>query len=316
MVNQSSLANLQSFVVVGKTHTLPEAAESVEMPMPKVGRAIPSMEPAARIHLIRREAGAVRLTDAGRDYLAASERALAANGEAPNVLTAHRESAEGVLRVGVPILFARRVLAPLLPSFWALYPGVHVEMLLYISHWDLQSSAPLDILLKVGGHNDTRFGVRVFPPIRLGIHAAPTYLAQNPKIRAPKDLLSHRCIGFSTAHDLFAWRGSYSGERIALNPEFDTFTDDVEIQTLLAQLGMGIALLPLWLAHSFVESGKLARVLPDFELDSLVFNALHVGNARMDATENAFLAFLESVLATEEDPRTQGRSPSEFFVTK
>lgn len=306
---------MQSFVVVGKTHTLPEDAESLDMPMSKVSRAMPSMETAARIHLFCREGGAVHLTDAGRDYLGASERALAAYGEASNVPTAHRESAEGVLRVGVPILFARRVLAPLLPSFSALYPGVHIEMFLYISPWDPHTSAPLDILLKVGGHHDTRFGNRVFPPIRLGIHAAPTYLAQNPEIRVPKDLLSHRCIGFSTGHDLFAWRGSYRGERIALNPEFDTFTGDAEIQTLLAQLGMGIALLPLWLAHSSVERGTLARVLPDFELDSLVFNALHVGNARTDAKENAFLAFLEGVLGTDEDPRTQGRSPSEFFLT-
>ena len=51
-------------------------------------------------------------------------------------------------------------------------------------------------------------------------------------------------------------------KRIALNPEFDTFTGDAEIQTLLAQLGMGIALLPLWLAHSSVESGKLRTSSP------------------------------------------------------
>ena len=77
MVNQSSLTNMQSFVVVGKPHTLPEDAENLDMPMSKVSRAMPSMEAAARIHLFCREGGAVHLTDAGRDYLGASERALA-----------------------------------------------------------------------------------------------------------------------------------------------------------------------------------------------------------------------------------------------
>lgn len=301
------------FRAVGNTRTFTQAAEALKLPLSKVSRAITSLEMAAKLQLVRRSGGFVHLTDAGREYLAACERALLAYGDAVNVLTTHREEAAGSLHVGVPVLFARHVLAPLLPRFRALCPRVHIEMVLY-SDWDQEPSANHDLFIKVKTPKDSGYFLKGFPPIRQGIFAAPKYLASKPEIRAPEDLLAHRCIGYSPESGMVPWKGSYRGEQIFLKPQFDTVAGDVEIQSLLAEQGMGIAVLPLWFAHSSVAGGKLTRVLPDFEPNPVVFYALHAGKTRMAAKEKAFLEFLEDVLVTEEDPRMQGRPRSEFFL--
>ena len=161
---------------------------------------------------------------------------------------------------------------------------------------------------------ETRFRLKPFPPIRQGLFASPAYLARREPIEDLDSLKTHQCIGYSTTADLNVWEGQQLGNRVRIIPSFDFIISDAEMQLAMAKSDLGVALLPLWLAHADLTFGKLVRVLPEFEGDPILFNILHSGRSRTTAKERAFLDFLDSIVATQYDPRVQGQTPSEFFV--
>ncbi len=317
MNGQVTLDQMKIFVAVGGTRTYTEAAAALGIPISKVSRAIRSIETASRLRLVGRTDKSVTLTAAGHAYLVACRKALGAVQASADVLLSHRSEVEGLLRVGVPPLFARSVLIPLLPQFKAMYPRLRLELLLYTSGWDRFPAAEHDLLIKLRkpdvSSRETRFHHKPFPPIRQGLFASPAYLSKQQPIQGLDDLAAHRCIGYSTSAELIVWEGSCGGKHVRFDPAFDLVVSDAEMQLTMAQDDLGVALLPLWLAHASVVSGRLVPVLPGFEGEPILFNILHSGRARLSVKERVFLAFLDGIIATERDPRVQGQNPDAFF---
>ena len=315
-----SLGHMRIFVAVGETRTYTEAAAALGMPISKVSRAIKATEAASRLQLIRRLEGSVHLTQAGLAYLAACRSVLAAVQTSSDVLQSQRSEVEGLLRVGVPPVFARSVLLPLIPRFKRQYPKLRLEFVLYTSRWDRLPGAKHDLLIKLKlpgeSSREARFHLKLFPPIRQALFASPAYLASRGPVISLDSLRDHHCIGYSSTGELNAWTGHRIGEPTQVHPSFDFIVSDAEMQLLMAQNGLGIALLPLWLVQASVVSGRLVRVLPDFEGDPILFNVLHSGKSRITAKERAFLTFLDHIIASELDPRVQGQAPSAFFQLK
>ena len=317
MHGQVTLDHMRIFVAVGETRTYTEAAAALGIPVSKVSRAIQSIEKASRLRLVGRTDRSVTLTAAGHAYLVSCRQALAAVQASSDVLLAHRSEVEGLLRVGVPPVFARSVLIPLFPQLKRKYPRLRLALLLYTSEWDRFPAAEHDLLIKLRkpdeSSRETRFHHKAFPSIRQGLFASPAYLARHTPIRSLDDLAAHRCIGYSTNAEINLWEGRYGGKQVRFDPAFDLVVSDAEMQLTMAQDGLGVALLPLWLAHADVVTGRLVPVLPDFEAEPILFNILHSGRARLSVKERVFLSFLDGIIATERDPRVQGQDPRAFF---
>ncbi len=315
-----TFVHMKIFVVVGETRTFTEAAALLNMPISKVSRAIKSIEAASRLRLVRRTEGSVNLTEAGLAYLNSCRQVLAAVQASSDVLTSQRSDVEGTLRVGLPPVFARCVLIPLLPQFKRLHPKLRVELHLYTSGWDRLPTAEHDLLIKLKmpseSSRETRFHLKPFPPIRQGLFASPNYLAGRESIGSLASFRKHQCIGYSTSGELNVWKGQQAGTQVQIEPVFDFIVSDAEMQLAMTERGLGVALLPFWLVHESVASEKLVRVLPEFEGDPILFNVLHSGRSRIAAKERAFLTFLDQIVATQVDPRVQGQAPSDFFFLK
>ncbi len=320
MKEQVTLGQMKIFLAVGETRTYTEAAAALGVPISQVSRAISSIEALSRLRLVGRTDGVVKLTATGHAYLASCRRVLTAVQDSSDVLLSHRSDVEGTLRVGVPPVFARSVLIPLLPQLKRRHPKLRMEFLLYNSGWDRLPAAEHDLLIKIKTPNEasreTRVHLKPFPPIRQGLFAAPAYLAKSGQIDALESLATHQCIGYSPHAELNVWEGHLRGKRIRVDPAFDLIVSDAEMQLAMAQRGLGVALLPLWLAHSSVVSEILVRVLPEFEGVPILFNVLHSGKSRLAAKERAFLAFLDNIVSSPADPRVQGQAPEDFFVLK
>ena len=320
MKDQVSLDQMKIFVAIGETRTYTEAAAVLGVPISKVSRAIKDIEAASHLRLVGRIDKSVHLTETGQAYLASCRRVLAAVHASSDVLLSHRSNVEGTLRVGIPSVFARSVLVPLLPQFRRQYPRLRLELLLYTSSWDRLPTAEHDLLIKVKTPNEssreTRVHLKPFPPIRQGLFASPAYLASSEPIESLESMREHKSIGYSAHAELNVWEGSQRGRQVRVDPSFDIIVGDAEMQLGMALVGLGVALLPLWLAHASVVSEKLIRVVPEFEGDPVRFNVLHNGRSRIAAKERAFLEFLDSVIAKPSDPRVQGQAPESFFLLR
>ncbi len=308
-----SLTDMQIFVNAAESRTLTEAAERLSLPVSTICRAVKRIQANAKLVLLRRSADGLHLTPAGKDYWEACRRTLAAYQETLDILDTHRGQPQGKLHIYAPITFARSVLAPVLPRFRELYPKIHLELSLYCSNWHQEPSAEFDIFLKVRDPKDSRHHIKIFPPIRQGVFASATYLNGHERPAHPADLHKHQCIGYSSDRRQVPWKLTGEGEEVVVEPAFQIVVGDPDIQLDLTLSGLGVALLPLWVAHAATQRGELVRLLPQWTPEPIPFCALYRGRSRTSPKSEAFLCFLEHVVGQNGDPRLNGGEPSDFF---
>ncbi len=294
--------------------TLTAAAAALQLPLFTVSRAIKRLEKLAGVLLLKRDHAGLKLTDLGREYLAACKNVLDAQAKAEAILHHHKAEPEGTLRIGSPVTFARSVLATILPTFNARFPRLIIELDLYSSEWKQEPTAVHDIFFKVRTPQQSRHHQKTFPAIRQGLFASPAYLKTHTPPLHPVDLDHHTCVGHSEDGTFPPWNLNMGGEHIPVQPRLSVVVDDPEIQAQFALASSGIALLPLWLAEDYKNEGTLVPVMEGWIPDPVVFCALYAGRHRSTHKENAFLNYLEGVLGTAKDPRCQNRNPKLFFA--
>lgn len=302
------------FVALDRARTLTAAAASLQLPLFTVSRAIKRLERNAGTMLVKRDVAGLKLTDIGRDYLEACRNVLDAQEKAEAVLLAHKAEPEGTLRIGAPVVFARSVLADILPAFQARFPKLIIDIDLYSSEWNQEPTATHDVFFKVRTPQQSRHHLKSFPAIRQGLFASAAYIDTHPAPAHPSDLDQHTCVGHSEDGNFPPWNLTRGSECIPVQPRLSITVADPEMQAQFALASCGIALLPVWLAQSYRDEGRLVPLLESWVPDPVVFCALHAGRLRIASKESAFLNYVGGILGTPSDPRCRGRDACMFFV--
>ncbi|MEO0773688.1 MAG: substrate binding domain-containing protein, partial [Pseudomonadota bacterium] len=96
--------------------------------------------------------------------------------------------------------------------------------------------------------------------------ASPDYLAAHGTPETPADLADHRLIAFRDrdARPLKGLHGQ-TGVFAPATARNQLIMDDGQSQLRTTLAGAGISLNALWAVHAELASGRLVRVLPDFE---------------------------------------------------
>jgi len=108
--------------------------------------------------------------------------------------------------------------------------------------------------------------VPIGPALRMAAVASPSYFAQHPPPKTPRDLVNHRCINirFPTYGGLYVWEFERRGRKLNIHVDgqlvFNTATHIADASIG----GMGIAYLPDAEFSPHLEEGRLVRVLEDW----------------------------------------------------
>jgi hypothetical protein len=99
----------------------------------------------------------------------------------------------------------------------------------------------------------------------MAVAAAPAYFAKNRAPKAPRDLLTHRCIDVRyPTHGVAPWEFERRGRRLNVRVNgpilFNTTPDHIVTAALD---GLGVAYLPEEEVAPHLEEGRLTRVLED-----------------------------------------------------
>ncbi len=117
---------LKAFVAVADHRSFTRAAAMLNRTQSAVSMQIKRLEDRLDVELFRRTTVSVELSSAGEGLLGYARRILTLNDEAVGRLREHK--VEGVVRLGVMDDYGTFVVPPLLASFLAGYPLIHVEM--------------------------------------------------------------------------------------------------------------------------------------------------------------------------------------------
>jgi DNA-binding transcriptional LysR family regulator len=121
------ISSLRLFVRVARTGSFTAAGKEVGLSQPSASRIISKLEEDLGAALFVRSTHAVKLTEAGSDYLRRLDPILAALEEADHLVSGDGEL-RGHLRVGAATSFAIREIIPRLPAFKAMHPELRIDL--------------------------------------------------------------------------------------------------------------------------------------------------------------------------------------------
>lgn len=264
------------FVDIAESGSLTAAARRLALPKSTVSRALTRLENKLGVALVRRSIRGHALTEQGLELAASIAPHVVAIRDAAQAIGRTRDEPYGTVRITAPIDLGEQILGPLLPRFLERYPRMQVEVDISQRFVDVISEG-VDLALRVSGKPlpPSSLRGRKLSTLRLGLFAAPEYLARVGKLQRPDDLL--RC-----EHVLF--RGTRGSATLML--EGPAGTHEINVSGRLSGndfhfvrkaviAGGGISGLPWFMAEEALAAKRLVRVLPRYSLYGVTVYLLH-----------------------------------------
>ncbi len=268
------------------------AARALKVPKAAVSRSVAELESDLGLRLLERTTRRIHLTPAGELLLPHCRRileeSLQVREAALQLLTKH----DGTLRVRADATWGRVLLTPLVPRFLERFADITLEVELGATDQDLRQHG-WDVALRVGASADSALISKVLgsPPALLC--ATPAYLQKRGVPARPEDLDQHDLLtpGYPEQRCVLRFVNGSRRAEVAVAPKLAV--NDPALLHSSTAAGLGIGLLPEFLCRQGLASGKLRRVLEDWELpEQEPLCAVSPGHLAQDKRVIALVDFL------------------------
>ena len=259
--------DMQLFASMAGQPSLASAARRACVSGPTLVRAIARLEARLHVTLLQRSTQGVSLTDAGSAYLADCLQLLASVDAAEASAKGAHVQAQGNLRVFLPLLFSRYLMAPVLADYLERYPDMRVVARYHDYDPNLHEEG-LDVAILVGELPSSSLIARPLGQVRQLLCASPDYLATHGEPRHPSELKQHRLIA-SAEHVHWDFPGYLLKARARLS------CSTVQGAINAAVQGAGVVRCLSYPLHGPLGSGQLRRILPAYEGPPLPVNVVY-----------------------------------------
>lgn len=255
------LLDVISFIQVVETGGIGNAAARLGIAKSIVSRRVTRLEAALGAQLLTRSPRGSTLTDIGREYHARAGAALAELESAQEVVNKLTSEVSGQLRIQVQTVFGEFVLAPLLAEFARIHPNVQFDIRFEDRQADMTAEA-YDLSIWVGAVSDQTLITRKLAKVHWVVVASPYYLDVRGRPNTPTEMASHDALlhAMDTGH--WRFKGAGGWEHVRMRSGFRTGNGQMLLAA--ARSGLGMTLVPKFMAQGSLERGELEVVLPSF----------------------------------------------------
>ncbi|MEI4471582.1 LysR family transcriptional regulator [Frigidibacter sp. MR17.24] len=304
------LACDRMFVTVIELGSFTAAARRLGVSSGQASKLVQRLEEELGVQLLTRSTRALSPTPAGQDYFERMRRVIEEIDAIDHEIRDAAAEPGGRIRLTVPITFGARVLAPVLTDFAARYPQIRLQVDFSDRLTGLVDEG-FDLAVRVGAPRDSGLIARRLCPIRVGVVAAPGYLAQRGTPRSPADLAQHDCILDGNFANPAAWafRDPATGRDSALPVTGRLQFASAEAVAEAAVRGAGLARGPDFVLGPLVQAGRLRPVLTEWEAEPILLHALYPAGRHLPARLRRLIDLL--VEAFRVPPAAWSMIPSE-----
>ncbi|MDP5307450.1 LysR family transcriptional regulator [Paracoccus spongiarum] len=251
-----NLSLLMAFDAVMRCGSVTAAAQDLSLTQSTVSRLIQTLEAQLGRPLFRRDRRRLIPTEAAQRYFRDVSAALDMVQRASMALIANPDG--GTLNLAVLPTFGTRWLAPRLPHFLSANPGVLVNLATRFARFSFDAE-PFDAMICFGQDDwPAARHLRLFDET-LTACAAPGLLADRP-VRGPRDLDGQVLLQLETRPT--AWAAWFAAQGAEPPPAAQAMLmDQFSMMIQAAISGIGIALLPDYLARTEIAEGRLRPIL-------------------------------------------------------
>jgi len=282
-----------AFVRVARLHSFSAAARDLGVAPSVITKRITQLEKSLGVQLVVRSTRGLALTAAGDRYLPRFVRLMAEFDEIFAGNDAEQVRLEGHLRIKSPTTITTESLGSLFADFQVDHPGISMEIVLVD-----RSVNPLEegFDFAMGALPVSYPNVIDVPmcPYELVTCCSPSYLVGKSPPQHPTELVDYECL--TTV--LFRTTWVFESSRGALSVEVHSrlHSSDSRVLREAALRGLGIAILPRFLADEPLRKGELVPLLQDFPVASFWLKALVPRMKMSKPAVRELVAFLKARL--------------------
>ena len=256
-----SIASLLALEAVDRLGSATAAAEELSLTQSAISRQLKALEEQMGAQLLLRERNRLQLTPAASDYARQVRGVLSTLATASLKLKANPTG--GSLNLAILPAFGMHWLAPRLKDFASRHPEVTVNFTTRLEPFSF-AVEPLDAAIHFGRQDWADVGY--LPLVREAVLpvGAPSLVGDG--VARLEDVLDLPLLHLQTRPD--AWEEWFARKGMRVSALRGMLFDQFSTMAQAAIHGVGVALLPSWLAQAELVSGRLRPVFGEAEPSS------------------------------------------------
>lgn len=262
-MKREELGDLTAFLAVAEARSFTRAAAKLGTSQSSLSQTVRRLETRLGLRLLNRTTRNVAPTEAGEQLLETLRPALDDIDTKLEALGRLRDKPAGTIRITTSLHAAHSVLWPAIARLVATHPDLNVELSINPALANIVDDR-YDAGVRLGEQiAKDMIAVRIGPDLRMAVVGAPSYFAERPAPKSPRDLTQHRCINIRlpTAGGLYAWEFSKGDHDLHVRVEGQLVFDEISMVLRAASEGFGLACVLEDQAEEPLAQGKLVRVL-------------------------------------------------------
>ena len=253
------------FLEVVKHQSFAGAARRLGMTGPALSKQVQSHEDQLGVRLLHRTTRQVTLTEEGAIYSERARKALEDLNEAEQQIQELKACPTGILKINAPMSFGKKYLTSPIAAFAKEYPDVKMEVDFDDRRVDLIGEG-YDVVVRIGALEDSSLISRKLATCPIILCASADFVKTHGLPKSPDALSDLPAIIFNKHGNISGWQYEDNKGNIGsanLNQHFAANSAEMMLEACLQ--GIGVALLPIFVASTHLKSGQLVEALPEYK---------------------------------------------------
>ncbi len=291
------ITGIELFIRVVETGSFSKAASEAGITQPTATKAVATMEQRLGARLLHRSTRGVTATEVGALYYDKCKVIAREVDEADNLATLLQSKVGGTLRISTSVAFGRRVVVPLVVEYMRRHPEATIDLSFDDRFVNLVEQG-IDLAIRMGPMADSMLGARYLGTNPWVMVAAPRYLSERGTPRSAADLPLHHCVVYSSVQGDDRWSlTTPAGEKLSVPVKGPLRSNNLSAILAAARAGMGLAVLPWYVARKSLADGTVRPVMADHGLPEQEVHAVFPSPKLVPLKVTSFSSFLQQALA-------------------
>jgi DNA-binding transcriptional LysR family regulator len=257
------LNGMRVFAHVVEAKSFSAAAHKLGMSKSVASRHVTALERSLAVKLLKRSTRKLSLTEAGAVFYDHCANIVHEAELAEQRVTRSQAEPAGTVTVTTVQPFAVRHLVPALAEFQRQYPKIHVKLSCSNRTVDLADER-FDLGIRVSFNPSANLVARKLASNRAVLCASPAYLERRGTPRRIEDLHKHDCVLFPPLTPKGRWTLRRAERKFSVSVSGVVESDDMEVVQAAVVGGLGIGVLPVYMAGDALQQRKLLPLLRHF----------------------------------------------------
>ena len=256
--------DILTFISVVEAGSVTSAATRLNVSKSVISKRISDLEAALRVELFHRSTGNVKPTELARTFYERVGPLIRGITEATEGVSQRADSLTGRLRVTAPISFGTNFLGPIIAEFARRHPELEIAVD-YEDRLVNLTQAGYDLGVRVGDLKDSNLKARKLCDCARIVCCSPDYATNYGLPESLAELARHACIDYAHVRTSDFWQfesESGGGRAVSVMMRSRIIANNFEAMRDMAIAGLGLVLLPEFLAAGPLRAGRLISAIP------------------------------------------------------